>query len=44
MNGEGIDRWSDKHIGSLGLVRTLIGFLNLLIGLVIVAKLFGWFM
>lgn len=42
MNGDDIDRWSDKHIGSLGLVRTLIGFINLLIGVVIMLKLFGW--
>ena len=42
MNGDGIDDWSDKHIGSLGLMRTVIGFVNLLIGLVIMSKLFGW--
>ncbi len=42
MNGDDIDDWSDKHIGSLGLMRTVIGFVNLIIGLVIMSKLFGW--
>jgi hypothetical protein len=42
MNARQIDEWSDDHIGSLGLVRTIVGFLNLIVGVVIMAKVFGW--
>jgi hypothetical protein len=42
MNASGIDRWSDDHIGSLGLVRTVVGFLNLIVGVIIVVRVFGW--
>jgi len=42
MNARGIDRWSDDHIGSLGLVRTVVGFINLIVGVVIMVKVFGW--
>ena len=26
MNGEEIDKWSEKHVGSLALTRTVVGF------------------
>ena len=42
MNARGIDRWSDDHIGSLGLVRTVVGFLNLIVAVIIMVKVFGW--
>ena len=42
MNGEEIDKWSEKHVGSLALTRTLVGFLNVGLSTVVVAKLFGW--
>ena len=41
MNGEEVDMWSEKHVGSLALTRTILGFLNLLLGVVVVFKLFG---
>jgi hypothetical protein len=41
MNGEEIDMWSEKHVGSLALVRTVLGFVNVLLGLIVIAKLFG---
>ena len=40
MNGEEIDIWSEKHVGSLALVRTILGFVNVLLALVVIAKLF----
>ena len=42
MNGEDIDKWSERHVGSLALTRTVVGFLNLLLGIIVLAKLFGW--
>tara|TARA_Y100001951_G_scaffold83559_1_gene72520 strand:+ start:906 stop:1037 length:132 start_codon:yes stop_codon:yes gene_type:complete len=42
MNGEEVDKWSEKHVGSLALTRTILGFLNLLLGVIVVAKLFRW--
>ena len=41
MNGKEIDKWSEKHVGSLALTRTILGFLNLLLGMVVIFKLFG---
>lgn len=35
-----IDRWSEKHVGSLALTRTIVGFLNVLLSVVVVLKLF----
>ena len=26
MNGNDIDKWSEKHVGSLALTRTIVGF------------------
>ena len=40
MNGEDIDKWSDKHVGSLALTRTIVGFLNVALSVVVVLKLF----
>ena len=40
MTGNDIDMWSEKHVGSLALVRTILGFVNVLLGLVVIAKLF----
>ena len=42
MNGQDIDKWSDGHLGRLSLLRTIIGFLNLLIGTAVLVKVFGW--
>ena len=42
MNGEEIDKWSEKHVGSLALTRTIVGLLNVALSVVVVAKLFGW--
>ena len=42
MNGEDLDKWSERHVGSLALRRTILGFLNLLLGVIVIAKLFGW--
>lgn len=39
LNGE-VDKWSEKHVGSLALTRTVLGFLNLLLATVVVLKLF----
>ena len=41
MNGEEVDKWSERHVGSLALTRTVLGFLNLLLAVVVVFKLFG---
>lgn len=42
MNGKEIDKWSEKHVGSLALTRTIVGFLNVALSIIVVAKLFGW--
>ena len=42
VNGESIDKWSEKHVGSLALTRTVVGFLNVALSVIVVAKLFGW--
>ena len=42
MNGEEIDKWSEKYVGSLALTRTIVGFLNVALSVIVVAKLFGW--
>ncbi len=42
MNGEEIDMWCDKHGGSLALTRTILGFVNVLLSIIVVGKLFGW--
>lgn len=40
MNGEELDKWSERHVGSLALTRTILGFLNLLLGVIVIFKLF----
>ena len=42
MNGEELDKWAEKHVGSLALTRTIVGFLNVALSVIVVAKLFGW--
>jgi hypothetical protein len=42
MNGEEVDKWSERHVGSLALTRTILGFLNVILASIVVAKLFGW--
>ena len=42
MNVEEIDKLSEKHVGSLALTRTIVGFLNVALSLIVVAKLLGW--
>jgi len=41
MNGSDIDKWSEKHVGSLALTRTIVGFLNVALSLIVVLKIFG---
>ena len=41
MNGEELDKWSERHVGSLALTRTIVGFMNLLLGVIVIFKLFG---
>ena len=41
MNGSDIDQWSEKHVGSLALTRTIVGFLNVALSLIVVLKIFG---
>jgi len=42
MNGKDIDKWSEIHVGSLALTRTIVGFVNVILSVIVVAKLFGW--
>lgn len=42
MNGKDIDKWSEMHVGSLALTRTIVGFVNVILSVIVVAKLFGW--
>ena len=42
MNGKDIDKWSERHVGSLALTRTILGFINVILATVLVAKVFGW--
>ena len=41
MNGTDVDKWSERHVGSLALTRTLVGFLNLVLGAVVILRVFG---
>ena len=41
MNGEELDKWSERHVGSLALTRTIVGFMNQLLGVIVIFKLFG---
>ena len=42
VNGESIDKWSEKHVGSLALRRTIVVSVNVALSVIVVAKLFGW--
>jgi hypothetical protein len=42
MNGKDIDKWSQRHVGSLALTRTILGFINVILASIVVVKLFGW--
>jgi hypothetical protein len=42
MNGEDVEHWSEKHFGTLALLRTLFGLVNIVIGLIIMAEIFEW--
>ena len=40
LNGKELDKWSERHVGSLALTRTVVGFLNLLLGAIVILKIF----
>ena len=40
MDGEEIDKWSEQHVGSLALTRTIVGFINVALSVIVVFKLF----
>jgi hypothetical protein len=40
LNGTELDKWSERHVGSLALTRTVVGFLNLLLGAIVILKIF----
>ena len=40
MNGDELDKWSERHVGSLALTRTIVGFMNLLLGAIVILKIF----
>ena len=42
MNGEEVDKWSERDVGSLALTRTILGFINVILASIVVVKLFGW--
>ena len=42
MNGQEVDKWSERHVGSLALTRTILGFINVILASVVVIKIFGW--
>jgi len=42
MNSKDIDKWSQRHVGSLALTRTILGFINVILASIVVVKLFGW--
>ena len=37
-----LEKWSEKHFGELAFWRTIVGFANLLVGVIIMTKIFGW--
>jgi hypothetical protein len=41
VNGEDIEAWSVEHIARLAFTRTIVGFINVALGLLIVVKVFG---
>ena len=36
----GVDKWSERHVGSLALTRTILGFVNILLAVVIILKVY----
>tara|TARA_B100000745_G_C20142311_1_gene391673 strand:- start:381 stop:530 length:150 start_codon:yes stop_codon:yes gene_type:complete len=42
MNGKDLDKWSERHVGSLALTRTILGFVNVILATIVVIKIFGW--
>ena len=42
MNGDDVEWWSEKHFGTLALVRTIVGFINLIVACIIMVEIFGW--
>ena len=37
-----IEDWSNHHVGQMQLTRTIVGFVNLLVGVLILVKVMGW--
>ena len=42
MNGSDVEGWSNGHVGRLQLTRTVVGFVNLLVAVLILGKVMGW--
>jgi len=42
MTADEIEDWSNGHVGRLQLMRTVVGFANLLVAVLILAKVMGW--
>jgi len=42
MTGDEIEDWSNHHVGQMQLTRTLVGFANLLVAILILVKVMGW--
>jgi len=40
MKENDIDKWSEQHVGSLALTRTVVGFINVALSVIVVFKLF----
>jgi len=40
LNGDELDKWSERHVGSLALTRTVVGFLNLLLAAIVILRIF----
>ena len=40
MKDNNIDKWSEQHVGSLALTRTIVGFVNVALSVIVVFKLF----
>ena len=37
-----IERWSERHFGELALWRTIGQGINIVLSVIVIAKLFGW--
>ena len=40
MKENDIDKWSEQHVGSLALTRTIVGFVNVALTIIVVFKVF----